>query len=136
MCDAEIPQNEINQEKRKLIDPDEKGYTEGDGCAAFSYSVKKQNCLLKGEPVSITPHYNYYVKRSIEQLSGDKHAGEDNDSQTQRKKAETADKQMAEAETAKEKNDKNKVAGEVEAEQNEIKQMAEKDAKVSVKEET
>ena len=64
---AEVPQNEFNQEKRKLFNPDEKGYTEGDGCAAFSYSVKKSDCLLKGEPVSITPHYNYFVKRSIEQ---------------------------------------------------------------------
>jgi len=67
MCDAEVPQNYVNVEKRSIFNPDEKGYTEGDGCAAFSYSVKKSDCLLKGEPVSITPHYNYFVKRSIEQ---------------------------------------------------------------------
>merc|ERR1712166_1232402 len=136
MCDAEVPQNYVNVEKRSIFNPDEKGYTEGDGCAAFSYSVKKSDCLLKGEPVSITPHYNYFVKRSIEQLVGGESPVEDNESNNQLKKAENADQKMARAKTTKEKNDKQKVAGEVEAEQDEIKQQAEQTAKISVQEET
>merc|ERR1712195_199187 len=122
MCDAEVPQNYVNVEKRSIFNPDEKGYTEGDGCAAFSYSVKKSDCLLKGEPVSITPHYNYFVKRSIEQLVGGESPVEDNESNNQLKKAENADQKMARAKTTKEKN--------------EIKQQAEQTAKISVQEET
>ena len=67
---------------------------------------------------------------------GGEPAVEDNESKNQLKRAKTADQKMAQAKTTKEKNDKQKVAGEVEAEQDKIKQMAEQTAKISVQEET
>jgi len=122
MCDSDPPQSETSHERLGELVPDKKGYMRGDGCSAFSYAARTEDCLLKGEPVPYSPKYDYFVKRSVEQ----KQLGsrEDPNEEQSHQVAETADHKLEVQKDAKDANEKEKENSEVEQEQEDLAKEA------------
>merc|ERR1712054_433996 len=115
MCNDDPPRITSSKEKLYQFNPDQQNYNREDGCSAFSYSAKRQLCLLNGDPVSYAPGYNYYVKRGVEETpvsrksasedaaatpKGKNVSDEKDAAKNEEKKVEKAEAQKAEAEAA------------------------------------
>lgn len=145
LCDADPPkQTETNERLGEFVPT--KTYPKGDGCSAFAYSEETQTCLLKGLPVSYSPDYVYYAKRSAEAAGAKfnklgpnarkKQAKLDEGIEQQKQAAEADESNQEKGDKAEKKKEEEKKVEKVEQEQAAVEKEAAEEAKQQLKVET
>lgn len=145
LCDADAPKHTVTNERLGEFVPT-KEYPKGDGCSAFAYSEETQTCLLKGLPVSYSPDYVYYSKRSFEAAGAKfnklgpearkKQAKLDEGIKQQKQAAEAEESNQEQGDKAEKINEEQRKVEKVEQEQAAVEKQAAEEAKQEVKAQT